>query len=142
MTILSEHGETSFTQVLKVCSESLNWIAMEETDFLECYESIKFAKEMASASLFSSLQSTLDTLSIESKPGFEFQMAYREQFKIIKRHIARFFQKREYIRSTTKSPIIQTAVKDFDLNKKPYFIEDLDPVAREKARHLCEILHP
>ncbi|MED6191203.1 hypothetical protein PIB30_113846, partial [Stylosanthes scabra] len=69
-------------------------------------------------------------------------MACREQFKIIERHIARFFQKRGYIRSTTESPIIQTAVKDFDLNKKPYFIEDLDPVAREEARRLCEILHP
>ncbi|RYR31640.1 hypothetical protein Ahy_B01g056488 [Arachis hypogaea] len=50
--------------------------------------------------------------------------------------------KRGYVRSTTESPEIQAAVKDFDLNKKPFWKEDLDPVAREKARRFCEIWYP
>ncbi|RYR34122.1 hypothetical protein Ahy_A10g048846 [Arachis hypogaea] len=37
-----------------------------------------------------------------------------------------------YIRSTTESPEIQAVVKDFDLNKKPFWKKDLDPVAHEK----------
>ncbi|RYQ83735.1 hypothetical protein Ahy_B10g102548 [Arachis hypogaea] len=62
MAILSEHGDTSLSQVPQFCSKSLNWIAMEESEFLECCGSIKFAKEMASASPFSSLQHLLDVL--------------------------------------------------------------------------------
>ncbi|KAL4398509.1 hypothetical protein AHAS_Ahas01G0299000 [Arachis hypogaea] len=42
--------------------------------------------------------------------------------------------KREYIRCTTESPEIQATVKDIDLNKKPFWKKDLDPVAREKVR--------
>ncbi|KAL4328783.1 hypothetical protein AHAS_Ahas13G0234600 [Arachis hypogaea] len=54
----------------------------------------------------------------------------------------KFFQKKRYIRSTTESPETQAAIKDFDLNKKPFWKEDLDHVAREKARQFCEIWYP
>ncbi|RYR16487.1 hypothetical protein Ahy_B04g073517 [Arachis hypogaea] len=37
---------------------------------------------------------------------------------------------------------LKAAVKDFDLNKKPFWKEDLDPVAREKARRFCDIWYP
>ncbi|KAL4316300.1 hypothetical protein AHAS_Ahas15G0271300 [Arachis hypogaea] len=47
--------------------------------------------------------------------------------------------KRGYVRSITESPEIQAAVKDFDLNKNPFWKDDLDPVAREKAKRFCEI---
>ncbi|XP_016192088.1 uric acid degradation bifunctional protein TTL-like [Arachis ipaensis] len=50
--------------------------------------------------------------------------------------------KKRYIRSTTESPETQAAIKDFDLNKKPFWKEDLDHVAREKARQFCEIWYP
>ncbi|XLR27841.1 hypothetical protein S83_055741 [Arachis hypogaea] len=63
MAILSEHGDTSLPHVSQSCSKSSNWIAMEENEFLECCGSIKFAKEMASASPFSSLQHALDVAS-------------------------------------------------------------------------------
>ncbi|RYR53753.1 uric acid degradation bifunctional protein TTL-like [Arachis hypogaea] len=220
MAILSEHVHTSLPQIPQSCSKSSNWIAMEESEFLECCGSIKFAKEMASASPFSSLQHALDVasevwfnkinihkinihswfsmltrislkkhpsienptivlhpleiyalsmqylvrfgfpyfkkdsdwdtdvilmdlkMSVKNKPACEFHWACRKQFNIIERHITKFFQKRGYVRSTTESPIIQTAVKDFDLNKKPYPIDDLDPIARDKARQFCEIWYP
>ncbi|RYR06261.1 hypothetical protein Ahy_B06g086020 [Arachis hypogaea] len=224
MAILSEHVHTSLPQIPQSCSKSSNWIATKESEFLECCGSIKFAKEMASASPFSSLQHALDVasevwfnkinihswlvalnahtnisekapfyresydstsftsmdstlkeiyalsmqylvrfgfpyfkkdsdwdtdvilmdlkMSVKNKPACEFHWACRKQFNIIERHIAKFFQKRGYVRSTTESPIIQTAVKDFDLNKKPYPIDDLDPIARDKARQFCEIWYP
>ncbi|KAL4329538.1 hypothetical protein AHAS_Ahas13G0310100 [Arachis hypogaea] len=63
MAILSEHGDTSLPQVSQSCCKSSNWIAVEESEFFECCGSIKFAKEMASASLFSSLQHALDVAS-------------------------------------------------------------------------------
>ncbi|MED6184495.1 hypothetical protein PIB30_048011 [Stylosanthes scabra] len=50
-----------------------------------------------------------------------------------------FFRRKD---TFTVSPVIQTALKDFDLNKKPYPLDDLDLIAREKARRLCEILNP
>ncbi|MED6111829.1 hypothetical protein PIB30_056003 [Stylosanthes scabra] len=77
-------------------------------------------------------------MCITTKPSCEFYWACQKQFRIIERHIAKFSQKRRYIRSTTKSPLIQAVVKDFDLNKKPYPIDDLDPVARENVRRFCE----
>ncbi|MED6209678.1 hypothetical protein PIB30_057055 [Stylosanthes scabra] len=81
-------------------------------------------------------------ICIKTTPTFEFQHACKRQFLIIERHIAKFFQKKGYIYSTIESPVIQTAIKDFDLNKKPYPVDDLDPIAREKARRLCEIFNP
>ncbi|XLR27842.1 hypothetical protein S83_055742 [Arachis hypogaea] len=81
-------------------------------------------------------------MSVKNKPAYEFHWACRKQFNIIERHIAKFFQKRGYVRSTTESPIIQAAVKEFDLNKKPYPIDDLDPIARDNARQFCEIWCP
>ncbi|RYR54060.1 hypothetical protein Ahy_A06g029310 [Arachis hypogaea] len=63
MAILSKHGDTSLPQVPQSCSKSSNWIAMEESEFLECCGSINFSKEMASSSSFSSLQHTLDVAS-------------------------------------------------------------------------------
>nr|XP_025617017.1 uncharacterized protein LOC112709341 [Arachis hypogaea] len=65
MAILSKHVHTSLPQIPQSCSKSSNWIAMEESEFLECCGSIKFAKEMASASPFSSLQHALDVASEE-----------------------------------------------------------------------------
>ncbi|KAL4288016.1 hypothetical protein AHAS_Ahas19G0244000 [Arachis hypogaea] len=79
---------------------------------------------------------------VKAKPACEFEWAHRKQFIIIEQHIAKFFQKKGYVRSTTESPEIQVVVKDFDLNKKPFWKEDLDPVAREKARRFCEIWYP
>ncbi|KAL4390184.1 hypothetical protein AHAS_Ahas03G0119700 [Arachis hypogaea] len=63
MAILSKHGDTSLSQVSQSCSKSSNWIAMEEIEFLECCGSIKFAKEMASASPFFLLQHALNVAS-------------------------------------------------------------------------------
>ncbi|XP_025685553.1 uric acid degradation bifunctional protein TTL-like [Arachis hypogaea] len=80
--------------------------------------------------------------SVKTKPSCEFEWARRKQFIIIEQYIAKFFEKKGYIRSTTKSPETQAVVKDFDLNKKPFWKEDLDPVAREKARRFCEIWYP
>ncbi|KAL4337507.1 hypothetical protein AHAS_Ahas12G0117100 [Arachis hypogaea] len=60
MSILSKHGDTSLSQVPQSCSKSSNWIVMEESEFLECCGSIKFAKEMASTSPFFLLQHALD----------------------------------------------------------------------------------
>ncbi|KAL4350484.1 uric acid degradation bifunctional protein TTL-like [Arachis hypogaea] len=76
--------------------------------------------------------------SVKTKPACEFEWPRRKQF-IIEQYITKFFQKKGYVRSITESPEIQVAVKDFDLNKKPFWKEDLDPVAREKARRFCEI---
>ncbi|RYR60799.1 hypothetical protein Ahy_A04g017863 [Arachis hypogaea] len=73
-------------------------------------------------------------ISVKTKPACVFEWAQQ--------HIANFFQKRGYVRSTTESPEAQTAVKDFDLNKKPFWKEDLDPIAREKARRFCDIWYP
>ncbi|XP_025675368.1 uncharacterized protein [Arachis hypogaea] len=80
--------------------------------------------------------------SVTNKSAYEFEWACRKQFIIIKQHISKFFCKRGYVRSTNKSPEIQAAVKDFDLNKKPFWKDDLDPVAYEKARRFCEIWNP
>nr|XP_025657970.1 uric acid degradation bifunctional protein TTL-like [Arachis hypogaea] len=80
--------------------------------------------------------------SVKTKPSCEFEWARRKQLIIIKQYIARFFQKKGYIRSTTESPETQAAVKDFDLNKKPFWKDNLDPIAREKARQFCEIWYP
>ncbi|RYR62754.1 hypothetical protein Ahy_A04g020500 [Arachis hypogaea] len=81
-------------------------------------------------------------MSVKNKPACEFYWACRKQFDIIERHIAKFFQKRGYLGSTTESPLIQAVVKDFDLNKKLYPIDDLDPIALYKARRFCEIWCP
>ncbi|KAL4394233.1 hypothetical protein AHAS_Ahas02G0131500 [Arachis hypogaea] len=80
--------------------------------------------------------------SVKTKPACEFEWARRKQFIIIKKHIAKFFQERGYVRSTTESLKTQATVNDFDLNKKPFWKEDLDSVAREKARRFCEIWYP
>ncbi|XP_015953962.1 uncharacterized protein LOC127747511 [Arachis duranensis] len=80
--------------------------------------------------------------SVKTKPSCEFEWARRKQLIIIKQYIARFFQKKGYIRSTTESPETHAAVKDFDLNKKPFWKDNLDPIAREKARQFCEIWYP
>ncbi|KAL4356834.1 hypothetical protein AHAS_Ahas09G0126300 [Arachis hypogaea] len=57
-------------------------------------------------------------------------------------HIILIDLKRGYVRCTTESLIIQATVKDFDLNKKLYPIDDLDPIASDKARRFCEIWGP
>ncbi|RYR68979.1 hypothetical protein Ahy_A03g015496 [Arachis hypogaea] len=157
---------------------------MEEIEFLECCGSIKFAKEMASASPFFLLQHALNVASdvwcnkinvhsylialnthmnISKKSPF-YRASYnsasstimdsnlKEIYALSMQYLSRFGSpyftndsdwdtdvilmelKRRYLRSTIESPIIQAAVKDFDLNKKPYPIDDLDPIAHEKAR--------
>ncbi|RYR32166.1 hypothetical protein Ahy_B01g057164 [Arachis hypogaea] len=63
MAILSEHVDTLLPHVSQSCSKSSNWIAIEESEFFKCCGSIKFAKEMVSASPFSSLLHALDVTS-------------------------------------------------------------------------------
>ncbi|RYR38926.1 hypothetical protein Ahy_A09g044247 [Arachis hypogaea] len=207
--ILFEYSDTSFPQVPQSCSKSLNWIAMQESGFLEYCGSIEFAKEMAllfphcnthsmlppafglirsnihsclvalnahtnisertpfylesynsaSSTIIDSTLKEIYALSMQYLVRFDFSYykkdsewdthiilidlkACRKQFNIIERHIAKNFQKRGYVRCTTESLIIQATVKDFDLNKKLYPIDDLDPIASDKARRFCEIWGP
>ncbi|RYR27877.1 hypothetical protein Ahy_B01g051945 [Arachis hypogaea] len=58
--------------------------------------------------------------SVKTKPSCELEWARRKQFIIIEQYISKFFQKKGYIRSTTESLEAQAAIKDFDLNKKPF----------------------
>ncbi|MED6186503.1 hypothetical protein PIB30_067340 [Stylosanthes scabra] len=188
----SEYGHTSFSEVPQSFNNSLHWIVMEESNFLECCGSMRFAMEMASASPFSSLQHALnvandvwfnkinihswlmalnDQSNICEKSPYShasccsasttamnsiLQEIYALSMKYLEKFGFPYFRidfdwdtdvilmdlKRGYIRSTTESPLIQAAVKDFDLNKKPYPIDDLDPVARENVRRFCEIWSP
>ncbi|QHN83458.1 uncharacterized protein DS421_20g704930 [Arachis hypogaea] len=65
MTIISEQSDNiSVSLLAQPCRKFSTWITMEERDLLECRGSIEFAKEMASASPFSSLQHALDVASV------------------------------------------------------------------------------
>ncbi|KAL4393581.1 hypothetical protein AHAS_Ahas02G0066300 [Arachis hypogaea] len=117
---------------------------MEECDLLECCGSIKFATEMVSASPFSSLQHAHDAASViwcNKINVHSWLIALHAHTNICEKSL---FSHAFYTSapSSAMDSKIQAAVKDFDLNKKPFWKEDLDPVAHEKARQFCEIRYP
>ncbi|KAL4322446.1 hypothetical protein AHAS_Ahas14G0211300 [Arachis hypogaea] len=132
--------------IARPCRKDSTWITMEERDLLERCGSIKFATKMASASTspFSSLQHALDVASdiwCNKINVHSWLIALNAHTNICEKSP---FSHAFYI-SAPSSAIdssIEAAVKDFDLNKKPFWKEDLDPVAREKARRFCDIWYP